>query len=154
MLLKAKTRNHDIGSTFTSHARRIGLLSSRQRAGTWYAPTDALLEALVLANVRGAMELSEFLTVMHARYHAVIGPVFTEGAGAKSWTAKGRSWATRRICDSSAAQSAHPARWASTPAPSSPGRTPSASSARRSNGCSELSVNGHQSLCFEDAAEL
>ena len=74
MLLKAKTRNHDIGSTFTSHARRIGLLSSRQRAGTWYAPTDALLEALVLANVRGAMELSEFLGVMHTRYHAVIGP--------------------------------------------------------------------------------
>ncbi len=74
MLAKAKTRNHDIGSTLTSHARRIGLLNARQKAGTWYSPSDALLEALVLANVTGATELGQFLLRLRQRYHFVVGP--------------------------------------------------------------------------------
>jgi hypothetical protein len=74
MLDAAKTRNHDIGSTFTAHAKRVGLLTARQRAGTWYSPSDGLLEALVLANVDGATELGQFLSVLQHRYHIVIGP--------------------------------------------------------------------------------
>jgi hypothetical protein len=74
MLDAAKTRNHDIGSTFTAHAKKVGLLTARQRAGTWYSPSDGLLEALVLANVDGAMELGQFLSALCRRYHVVIGP--------------------------------------------------------------------------------
>lgn len=74
MLDAAKNRNHDIGSTFTAHAKKVGMLTARQRAGTWYSPSDGLLEALVLANVDGAMELGQFLAVLRRRYHIVIGP--------------------------------------------------------------------------------
>jgi hypothetical protein len=77
----AKNRNHDIGSTFTSHAKKVGLLTAKQRAGTWYSPSDGLLEALVLANVGSAMELGQFLALLRHRYHFVVGP---EEARAKS----------------------------------------------------------------------
>jgi hypothetical protein len=73
MLDAAKTRNHDIGSTFTAHAKKVGLLTARRGTGTWYSPSDGLLEALVLANVDGAMELGQFLSVLRRRYHVVIG---------------------------------------------------------------------------------
>jgi hypothetical protein len=39
-----------------------------------YAPTDRLLQALVLANVKHQIEESEFLRILHARYHIIIGP--------------------------------------------------------------------------------
>ena len=74
MLHAAKTRSHDIGSTFTSHAKKVGLLTARRRPGTWYSPSDGLLEALVLANVQSAMELGQFLALMRRRYHVVVGP--------------------------------------------------------------------------------
>ncbi|MBY0332887.1 MAG: hypothetical protein K2X49_19690 [Acetobacteraceae bacterium] len=74
MLHVAKTRSHDIGSTFTAHAKKVGLLTARRRAGTWYSPSDGLLEALVLANVRSAMELGQFLALLQRRYHIVVGP--------------------------------------------------------------------------------
>jgi hypothetical protein len=74
MVQAAKTRNHDISSTFTSHAKKVGLLIARRRAGTWYSPSDGLLEALVLANVTSAMELGQFLALLRRRYHLVVGP--------------------------------------------------------------------------------
>lgn len=74
MVNAAKTRNHDIGSTFTSHAKKVGLVTARRRAGTWYSPSDGLLEALVLANVQSAMELGQFLALLRRRYHLVVGP--------------------------------------------------------------------------------
>ncbi|TNC98632.1 MAG: hypothetical protein FD119_103 [Stygiobacter sp.] len=74
MVEAAKARNHDIGSAFTAHARRIGLLAAQRRTGTWYSPTDAFLEALVLANVREAMEFGAFLKLLRKRYHIVVGP--------------------------------------------------------------------------------
>lgn len=74
MLDAAKARNHDIGSTFTAHAKKVGLLTARPGTGTWYSPSDGLLEALVLANVGGAMELGQFLALLRRRYHFVIGP--------------------------------------------------------------------------------
>jgi hypothetical protein len=74
MLQVAKERSHGIGSTFTSHSKKVGLLTARRRAGTWYSPSDGLLEAMVLANVESAMELGQFLALIRKRYLVVIGP--------------------------------------------------------------------------------
>jgi hypothetical protein len=73
LLEAAAARSHPIGSAFTSHARQIGLLTLKQGVGGWYNPTDALLEALVVANVASIMEFSEFLRTLHRRYGLVIG---------------------------------------------------------------------------------
>jgi hypothetical protein len=73
MLDKMRARNHDVGSAFASHAKQIGLVSARQRSGTWYAPSDALLEALVLSNVTEPTEFDQFLKLLFQRYHFVIG---------------------------------------------------------------------------------
>ncbi|RWI63455.1 hypothetical protein [Mesorhizobium sp.] len=75
--LRAETqasRGHFIGSTFLNHVRQIGMLRAHRRAGTWYAPNDAFLEALVLTVVRSPMEFGEFLQTLHARYNIVVGP--------------------------------------------------------------------------------
>ncbi|QCO02851.1 hypothetical protein [Azospirillum argentinense] len=74
MLEATRDRNHDVGSALTAHARRIGLLAAQRRSGTWYSPTDGLLEALVLANVTGPMEFGAFLKLIHRRYYIVVGP--------------------------------------------------------------------------------
>jgi hypothetical protein len=73
MLDKMRARNHDVGSAFASHARQIGLVSARQRNGTWYAPSDGLLEALVLSNVTEPTEFDQFLKRLFERYHFVVG---------------------------------------------------------------------------------
>jgi hypothetical protein len=67
-------RGHFIGSTFLNHVRQIGLLRSHRRSGTWYAPNDAFLEALVLAVVTTPMEFGEFLHALYKRYNIVVGP--------------------------------------------------------------------------------
>lgn len=69
-----QSSSHTIWSMFANHGRRIGLIVARQRSGTWYVPNDSLLEALVLANVRGPMEISIFLRELCRRYSIVIGP--------------------------------------------------------------------------------
>lgn len=74
MMEATRDRNHDVGSALTAHARRIGLLMAQRRAGTWYSPSDGLLEALVLANVTEAMEFGAFLRRLRERYHIVVGP--------------------------------------------------------------------------------
>jgi hypothetical protein len=68
------TRSHSTGSAFVNHVRQAGLLRSYRRSGTWYAPTDAFLEALVLTTVRAPMEFGEFLDLIWRRYRIVIGP--------------------------------------------------------------------------------
>lgn len=75
--LRAETqasRGHFIGSTFLNHVRQIGMLRAHRRAGTWYAPNDAFLEALVLTIVRTPMEFGEFLGALYTRYNLVVGP--------------------------------------------------------------------------------
>lgn len=74
-----RARNHDVGSALTAHARRIGLLAAQRRAGTWYSPTDGLLEALVLANVTTAVEFGAFLKILRRRYNVVVGPEEARG---------------------------------------------------------------------------
>ena len=52
-----------------------GFVSTRQRAGTWFAASDAFLEALVHANVGNTpFELEELAARLHERYGIVIGP--------------------------------------------------------------------------------
>ncbi len=73
LLEKAATRSHSIGQAFTAHSRQLGLLTLKQGVGGWYSPTDSLLEALVVANVDGTIELQEFLRILYDRYGFVIG---------------------------------------------------------------------------------
>lgn len=68
------SKAHSIISTFPNSAKHIGLLRAMRRAGTWYTPSDALIEALVLANVTTSMEFGEFLNRLMNRYRLVIGP--------------------------------------------------------------------------------
>lgn len=65
---------HRIWAVIATHTRQAGLVTARPGAGTWYAPDDAMLEALVLANVRRPMELRDFLRALYRRYRIVIGP--------------------------------------------------------------------------------
>jgi hypothetical protein len=51
----------------------VGLVSKRGTNKFRYAPTDALLKALILANVERRMELKEFLAKVFDRYGLVFG---------------------------------------------------------------------------------
>lgn len=68
------SKGHSITSTFSNHAKHAGMLRAQRSSGTWYAPSDAFLEALVLANVTTPMEFGEFLNRLMTRYSIVIGP--------------------------------------------------------------------------------
>jgi hypothetical protein len=68
------SKGHSITSTFSNHAKHIGMLRAQRSSGTWYAPSDAFLEALVLANVTSPMEFGDFLHQLMTRYNIVIGP--------------------------------------------------------------------------------
>lgn len=75
--LRAETqasRGHFIGSAFLNNVRQIGMLRAHRRSGTWYAPNDAFLEALVFTVVRTPMEFGEFLRLLYAHYNIVVGP--------------------------------------------------------------------------------
>jgi len=56
-----------------SYGRDIGLVSRRGTNKLRYAPTDSLLKTLLLTNVAGRMELSEFLELLFERYGFVFG---------------------------------------------------------------------------------
>jgi hypothetical protein len=60
-------RQH-VGDVHRSYGREIGLVSKRGTNKFRYAPTDALLRALVLANVPQRMEFKEFLAHIRGRY--------------------------------------------------------------------------------------
>ena len=66
-------KSHSIWSAIANHTRGAGMVLARPKAGTWYAPNDALLEALVLANVTIPVELGVFLGDLFKRYRIVIG---------------------------------------------------------------------------------
>ena len=68
-----RPRSHSVGAMYVAHGRQTGAVVARGGVGTWYAPNDELLEALVLANVRGPVELEDFLRLLYERYHIVIG---------------------------------------------------------------------------------
>jgi hypothetical protein len=62
-----------VSSVHRQYGRDVGLVSKRGTNRLRYAPTDALLKTLVLANVSCRMEYKEFLDVLFARYGFVIG---------------------------------------------------------------------------------
>jgi len=53
--------------------KEIGLVSKRSSRRLRYAPTDTLLKALVLSNVKSKMEFQEFLTCLYEKYGFIIG---------------------------------------------------------------------------------
>jgi hypothetical protein len=61
------------GAILPAYGGRIGLITMRRGAGTWYAPNDQFLEALVLANVSAPLDFHEFLASLYRRYSMVIG---------------------------------------------------------------------------------
>ena len=68
-----KDSKHTIWATLSSQTKGAGMALAKRRAGTWYAPNDAFLEALVLANVTDPVELGVFLRDLYDRYRIVIG---------------------------------------------------------------------------------
>lgn len=53
--------------------KEIGLVSKRSSRRLRYAPTDTLLKALVLSNVKSKMEFQEFLNCLYEKYGFIIG---------------------------------------------------------------------------------
>ena len=68
-----KGSKRSIWATFSNQTKGAGMAVVKRGAGTWYAPNDALLEALVLANVTEPTELGLFLGCLYDRYRIVVG---------------------------------------------------------------------------------
>lgn len=67
-----KHRQH-AGSVHRSYGRSVGLISKRGTNKLRYAPNDAFLKALILANVKDRMEFKLFLRLLFDRYGIVVG---------------------------------------------------------------------------------
>ena len=68
-----KGSKRSIWATLSNQTKGAGMAIAKRRAGTWYAPNDAVLEALVLANVTDPVELGVFLDDLYERYRIVVG---------------------------------------------------------------------------------
>jgi hypothetical protein len=81
-LRRAVFANYDnhLGLVLGFYAEQIGLAVARRGVGRWYAASDGLLEALVLANVDGPLELGQFLMRLFERYRILVGPEAARGA--------------------------------------------------------------------------
>lgn len=69
---QARHRKH-VAAVHRSYGTGAGLVSRRGTSQLRYAPTDALLKSLILANVETRMDYSEFLDLLYRRYGLVIG---------------------------------------------------------------------------------
>lgn len=65
--------NQHLGRVAGFYAEQIGLAVSPRGSGRWYAASDAMLEALVFANVSAPMEFEHFLERLWSRYRMVLG---------------------------------------------------------------------------------
>ena len=67
--------DHDqhLGRVVGFYAEQIGLAVAVRGKGRWYAASDGLLEALVLANVKEPLEFESFLVKLWERYGIVAG---------------------------------------------------------------------------------
>jgi hypothetical protein len=74
-LRQAAIRRHrqHVANIHRNYGREIGLVSRRGTVKLRYAPTDALLRTLLLANVEKRTELHQFLGKLSARYGLVFG---------------------------------------------------------------------------------
>ncbi|PCH74172.1 MAG: hypothetical protein COC12_04120 [Rhodobacteraceae bacterium] len=76
LIQQAKTRDkNNIYKYLLPLVKNIGLATSRQRVGTWFGVDDAMIFALVMANVTRTVELREFVALLYDRYGLIIGPV-------------------------------------------------------------------------------
>jgi len=69
-----------VGKAVPEWSREIGLSTSRRGVGTWYAPDDAFLKALIMASVDEREEYHRFLARLYERYGLVIGVAEAEAA--------------------------------------------------------------------------
>lgn len=67
----AKHRQH-AGNVHRTYCRSVGLVSKRGTNKLRYAPNDAFLKALILANVKDRVEFKAFLKLLFDRYGIVI----------------------------------------------------------------------------------
>jgi hypothetical protein len=65
-------RRH-VGNIHRVYGREVGLVSRRGTVKLRYAPTDALIKTLLLANVPRRVELGEFLAKLYERYGIIFG---------------------------------------------------------------------------------
>lgn len=72
-------RQH-LANVHPTWTQRIGLRLARRGVGTWYAPNNSMLRALVLTTVRGTVEYREFLAQLYRRYGLVFGVAEAEAA--------------------------------------------------------------------------
>lgn len=79
----AKHRQHS-GGVHRTYGRSVGLISKRGTNKLRYAPNDAFLKALILANVRDRLEFKAFLRLLFDRYGLVIGEREAESVMADS----------------------------------------------------------------------
>lgn len=71
-------RKQAISDIHRIYGREIGLVSRRGTNRYRYAPSDALLKTLLLANVAKRMELKEFLQILYERYGLIFGSAEAE----------------------------------------------------------------------------
>lgn len=70
----ARKRHHQhFAKVIPNWSRSIGLSTARRGVGTWYSPSDPLIKALVMANVKRQEEFNIFLRDIYNRYGIVIG---------------------------------------------------------------------------------
>jgi hypothetical protein len=81
-LAKQRSKN-DIYKIIPVIGTHSGFVTARRRAGTWFGPSDEMLEAIVMANVSRPTEIREFLQVLYNRYGMVIGPMEARDAFAR-----------------------------------------------------------------------
>jgi len=67
----SKHRQH-AGNVHRTFGRSVGLVSKRGTNKLRYAPNDAFLKALILANVKDRMEFKAFLRLLFDRYGIVV----------------------------------------------------------------------------------
>ena len=76
-----KRHQQHVGKVHSEWTRQIGLAVSRRGAGTWYAPDDSLLKALVMCIVdEGREEYHRFLAKLYDQFRLVIGASEAERA--------------------------------------------------------------------------
>ncbi len=76
-----KRHQQHVAKVHNEWTRQIGLTVSRRGVGTWYAPSDSLLKALVMCTVEdGREEYHRFLAKLYERFRLVIAAPEAEKA--------------------------------------------------------------------------
>ncbi len=70
---KIRSRNN-ISTLVEPLGKAAGFIDTRQGIGSWFAASDEMIEALVLARVRKPQPVTDFLGDLYAYYGIVIGP--------------------------------------------------------------------------------